>query len=246
MKRSKLTVEKRKVTGKKVKKLRREGILPANIYGKDIKSLSVQLPQKDFEKVFKEVGETGLVDVELNGELKPSLIHNVQMDYLHNQLLHADFFQVNLKEKVKTMVPIKVLGEAKAVSDKLGLLLQPLSEVEVEALPADLPEHIEINVESLAAVNDQKTVSDIKTPTGVTILTDPSQVVVKIGELISKEAQAQAAAEVQAAQAAKAAAPTIEGAKPEGAETPAQGAQLKAAEAKPAETPAPASENPKH
>ena len=203
MKRSKLTVEKRKVTGKKVKKLRREGILPANIYGKDIKSLAVQLPQKEFEKVLKEVGETGLVDVQLNGELRPSLIHNVQMDYLHSVPLHADFFQVNLKEKVKTMVPIKVLGEAKAVSDKLGLLLQPLSEVEVEALPADLPEYIEINVESLAAVNDQMAVSDIKPPTGVTILTDPSQVVVKIGELVSKEAQAQAAAEAQAAEAAK-------------------------------------------
>jgi len=162
MKRAKLTVEKRNVTGKKVKKLRREGILPANIYGKDIKSLSVQVPQKEFEKVFKEVGETGLVDVHLNGELKPSLIHNVQMDYLHNLPLHADFFQVNLKEKVKTMVPIKTSGEPKAVSDKLGLLLQPLSEVEVEALPADLPEFIEVNVESLADVNDQMAVSTLK------------------------------------------------------------------------------------
>jgi len=236
MKRQKLTVEKRKVTGKKVKKLRKEGILPANIYGKDIKSLAVQLPQKEFQKVFKEVGETGLVDIELNGELKPSLVHNVQMDYLHSVPLHADFFQVNLKEKVKTMVPIKILGEAKAVSDKLGLLLQPLSEIEVEALPGDLPEYIEVNVESLATVNDQIAVLDIKAPTGVTILTDSSQVVVKIGELISKEAQAQAAAEAQAAEAAKAeaatqAAPTAptEGAKSEAA-TGAQKIEEKPAE----------------
>lgn len=231
MKRPKLTVEKRKILGKKVKKLRREGTLPANIYGKDIKSLAVQLPQKEFEKVFKEVGETGLVDVQLNGELKPSLIHNVQMDYLHSVPLHADFFQVNLKEKVKTMVPIKILGEARAVSDKLGLLLQPLSEVEVEALPGDLPEYIEVNVEPLAAVNDQMAVSDIKAPTGVSILTDPSQVVVKIGELVSKQAQAQAAAEAAAAEAAKVAsdatkaettapvAEGAEGAKPEAAAT---------------------------
>lgn len=237
MKRPKLTVEKRSISGKKVKKLRKEGILPANIYGKDIKSLSVQLPQKEFEKIFKEVGETGLVDVHLNGELKPSLIHNVQMDYLHNLPLHADFFQVNLKEKVKTMVPIKTLGEPKAVSDKLGLLLQPLSEVEVEALPTDLPEYIEVNVESLATVNDQMAVSDIKAPSGVTILTDPSQVVVKIGELISKEAQAQAAAEAQAAEAAKAAAPTAEGAKPESVEAPAGTTQPKTAETKPTEAP---------
>lgn len=246
MKRPKLTVEKRKVTGKKVKKLRREGILPANIYGKDIKSLAVQLPQKEFEKVFKEVGETGLVDVQLDSELRPSLIHNVQMDYLYSVPLHADFFQVNLKEKVKTMVPVKILGEAKAVSDKLGLLLQPLSEVEVEALPTDLPEYIEVNVTSLAAVNDQMAVSDIKAPTGVIILTDPSQVVVKIGELVSKEAQAQKAAEEAAADAAKAAKAataeitTAEGVKPEGAEAPAQvSAQPKTAEAKPAEAKTP-------
>jgi len=228
MRRLKLTVEKRKILGKKVKRLRKEGTLPANIYGKDIKSLAVQLPQKEFEKVFKEVGETGLVDVQLNGELKPSLIHNVQMDYLYNLPLHADFFQVNLKEKVKTMVPIKILGEAKAVSDKLGLLLQPLSEVEAEALPGDLPEYIEVNVVSLADVNDQIVVSDIKAPTGVSILTEPSQVVVKIGQLVSKEAQAQAAAEAAAAEAAKVAsdatkaettAPVAEGAKPEAATT---------------------------
>src|SRR3989344_7810542 len=105
MKREKLAVEKRKVLGKKVKKLRREGVLPANVYGKDIKSVSVQVAQKEFDKVFKEAGETGLVDLQLDGKILPVLIHNVQTDYLGNKL-HAVFFQVNLKEKVKTMVPI--------------------------------------------------------------------------------------------------------------------------------------------
>ena len=243
MKRPKLIVENRKVLGKKVKKLRKEGILPANIYGKGVKSLSVQLPKKEFEKVFKEVGETGLVDIELNGDLKPSLIHNVQVDYLHNLILHSDFFQVNLKEKVKTMVPIKILGEAKAVSDKLGLLLQPLSEVEVEALPTDLPEYIEVSVESLAVVSDQIAVSDIKAPTGITILTDPSQVVVKIGELVSKEAQAQEAAEKAAAEAAKAESDSAKAAAPTTA--PAEGAKPAEAakpEEKPAESSKPAPE----
>ncbi|EKD64406.1 MAG: hypothetical protein ACD_50C00392G0001 [uncultured bacterium] len=223
MKRPKVTVEKRKILGKSVKKLRREGILPANIYGKDIKSLAVQLPQKEFENVFKDVGETGLVDVAVNGETKPSLIHNVQYDYLRNPL-HADFFQVNLKEEVKTMVPIEIAGEAKAVTDKVGLILQPLSELEVEALPEDLPEHIEVNVEKLAAVDDQIIVKDITPPKGVKILTDPDQVIVKIGELVSKEAQEQAAAEAQAAEEAK-----VEGtAAPEGAKTEAPGEAAKA------------------
>ena len=220
MRKHKLKVEKRTVLGKKVKMLRKEGILPANIYGKGIKSIAVQVPYKEFEKVFKEARETGLIDVEIDGQVKPSLIHNVQINHYKNTVLHADFYSVDLKEKVKTTVPIKIVGEAKAVVDKIGLLLQPLSELEIEALPEDLPENIEVNVEHLTAVNEQVTVNSLKGPKGVTILTDPSQVVVKIGELVSKEAQAQAVAEAQAAEAAKAttaetAAPTAEGAKPE-------------------------------
>lgn len=204
MKRQKLAVEKRTVLGKKVKKLRKQGLLPANIYGKGIKSLAVQVIEKDFDKLYQEVGETGLIDVEVNGELRPVLIHNVQLDHLTKTPLHADFYQVNLKEKVKTMVPVVAVGEPKAVSEKIGLLLQPLSEVEVEALPEDLPEKIEVNVEPLTAVDEQITVSDIQAPTGVTILSDPSQVIVKIGELVTKEAQEQAASEAAAAEAAKA------------------------------------------
>lgn len=240
MKRQKLTVTKRDVFGKKLKKLRRENILPANIYGKGVKSLAVQLPYKEFERVYKEVRETGLIDVQIDGQVKPSLIHNVQRDHLNNTTLHADFYQVDLKEKVTTMVPILITGVAQAVSDKLGLLLQPLSQVEIEALPEDLPENIEVNVEHLASVNEQIMVKDIKSPQGVKILTNPEQVVAKIGELVSKEAQAQEAAEKAAAEAAKAqavATPTAERAKPEGAEVPAQGAQPKAAEQKPTEAP---------
>lgn len=204
MKRLQLSVQKRDVLGKKVKKLRKDGILPANIYGKDIQSLSVQVPLKDFEAVYKETGETGLVDLQIDGATRPVLIHNAQLNHRTHQVLHADFFQVNLKEKVKTMVPVVVTGEPKAVSEKLGILLQQISEVEVEALPADLPENIEVAVENLAAVGDQITVDDLKAPTGVEVLTDPNQVVVKIDELVSKEAQEQAATEAAAAEAAKA------------------------------------------
>ena len=259
MKRYKLAVEKRKVVGKKVKKLRKEGILPANIYGKAIKSQAVQVPYEEFGKIYKEAGVTGIVDVAIDGEVKPSLIHNVQQDYYNHRLLHVDFFQVNLKEKVKTTVPVVVIGKPKAVSEKLGLLLQPLSQIEVEALPTDLPEKVEIDTTSLANVNDQLTVAAIKAPTGVTILTDLSQVVVKIGELISKEAAEQAAAEAAAAEAAKVASdatkaaatpPTSEGAAPTEGTPKAKGAPTTTSgQAKPATgTPAaatPAGEAPK-
>jgi large subunit ribosomal protein L25 len=223
MKRYKLKVEKRKVLGKQVKKLRREGILPCNIYGKGIKSTAVQVPQTDFDSVYKEAGETGLVDVELDGKLTPVLIHNMQKDFRGN-VLHADFFQVNLKEKVKTMVPLQIVGEPKAVLDKVGLLMNILSEVEVEALPEELPEGIEINVVHLANIDDQVTVADLKVPTNVTVLTEPEQVISKIGELVTKEAQEEAAAEAAAAEVAKAETAAAEGAAPAEGETPVEGA----------------------
>ncbi len=221
MKRFKLTAEPRKITGKQVKKLRREGILPANVYGKDIKSQSLQLPQVEFNKVYDEAGETGVIDLTIGNDTIPVLIHNIHSDY-RRQVIHADFFKVNLKEKVSTMVPIEVIGEAKAVTDQIGLLMEITKEVEVEALPTELPEKIEVNVEGLANIDDQISVADLKAPSGVEILTDANLVVVKIAELVSKEAAEDAAAEEAAAAEAAA-----EG---EG-EAGAQGEEAAAAEA---------------
>src|SRR3989344_8428928 len=201
MKRFALTAEPRKITGKQVKKLRREGILPANVYGKDIKSQSLQLPLSEFQKVYDEAGETGVVDLTYGKQTIPVLIHNLHTDY-RDTPLHADFFKVNLKEKVTATVPIEIIGEPKAITDQIGLLMEITGEVEVEALPTDLPEKIEVQVESLANIDDQILVSDLKAPQDVEILTDPNLVVVKIGELVSKEAQEQAAQEAAASEAA--------------------------------------------
>src|SRR3989344_7445991 len=168
MKRYQLTAQPRKITGKQVKKLRREGILPANVYGKDIKSQSLQLPQKEFDKVFEEAGETGLVELKFDKQTVPTLIHNIQKDY-RGTVLHADFFKVNLKEKVKAMIPIEFIGEPVAEQEKIGLLMEITHEIEVEALPTDLPEKIEVNVESLSRIDDQIVVSDVKVPQGVEV-----------------------------------------------------------------------------
>lgn len=240
MKKVILVVEKRKVLGKKVKKLRKEGILPANVYGKDVKSEAVQLPEKEFLKTFKEVGETGLIELQVGGQVRPVLIHNVQYETMTNAPLHADFYQVNLKEKVKTMAPLVFTGEPAAVLNKVGILLEQMTEIEVEALPTDLPENIEVNVESLANVDEQITVADIKAPVGVTVLSDPGQVVAKIGELITKEAAAEAEAAKAAAEAAKAETATAEGAVPaEGEAAPAEGQISEpTTEAKPEDLPA--------
>lgn len=214
----KLVVEKRTVLGKNVKRLRKAGILPANVYGKEIPSLSLQVPTKDFTSIYSEAGTSSLVDIELDGKLTPVLIHEVTRHPVSGDFLHADFFQVNLKEKIATMVRIELTGESPAVTENIGMLLQPLQEVEIEALPENLPESITVDVTKLAAVDDQITVADLTMPTGVTILTDSAQVVVKIDELVSVEAKEDAAAE----EAAKAEEEKTEGAegeaKPEGEE----------------------------
>lgn len=211
MKHPQLVSEKRTVIGKKVKKLRREGILPANVYGKGIDSTAIQVKLSDFQAVFKEVGETGLIDLQVDGEKRPVLVKNMHQTFPHHIPLHVDFYQVNLKEKVKTMVPIVLLGEAKAVTEKLGLLLQTLSEVEIEALPAELPENIEISAENLAAVDEQISVEDLKAPAGVTILTPGDQIIAKIGELVIEEPEPEAPAEGEEGAA-------VEGAEGEAAE----------------------------
>lgn len=187
MQHPKLEVTARTVTGKQVKKLRREGILPANIYGKALTSTSVQVKYTDFLAVYKQVGETGLVDAMLDGERKPVLIKNIQRNHRTDMLLHADLYQVNLTEKVKSMVPLHIVGEPRAVADKLGVLLTPMSEIEVEALPEKLPENIEVNVENLAALDEQLIVADLKAPADVTIITEPDQVVARITEMMKEE-----------------------------------------------------------
>ena len=202
MKRESLKAEKRIIAGKQVKKLRRKGILPANIFGKNFASTQVQLPLKEFVEVFSKVHETGLIDLEVGSETHPVLIKNVQVHPLEYTPIHADFYRVNLKEKVKTAIPIVSIGEPKAVTDKIGVLLQTLNEIEVEALPTDLPEHFEVNVEGLAQVDDNITLEDLKIPTGVTVLTEGTPTIFRIDDLVSEAAEELAAEEEAAAEAA--------------------------------------------
>lgn len=207
-KREVLSVEARSVFGKQLKKLRREGILPGNVYGKDFKSTAVQVSYSDFNNVYKKTGSTNVVDLELDGKKHPVLIHNLAMNTLTNEPIHADFFIVNLKEKITAQVPVVAEGEPQAVAEKKGVLLQLLNEVEIEALPTDLPESLVVDVISLAEVDDQINIEDVKVPTGITILNESTQGVFKIGELVTQEAveqeaqeEAEAAAESEAGEA---------------------------------------------
>lgn len=189
MQRQTLTASKRTLLGRKVKQLRAEGILPATIYGKKIDSMSVSLPLKEFVKVFTKAGETGVVDILLDGTAYPVLIQNVQHGAVDGAVLHADLYKVNLKEKVTARVPLKVVGEAIAVKDKVGVLLTLMEEVEVEALPTDLPEYLEVDVSALAEIDAGIRVANLSPSENVKILTPADHDIVKIAPLIVKEVE---------------------------------------------------------
>ena len=215
MKKYTLQAEKRTVVGRKVGKLRKAGAIPATVYGKKIKSVSLVVAADTFAKLYQEAGETGLVELTVGSVVVPVLIHSVQLHPVTRALLHVEFFQVDLKEKVKTRVPVVLSGEAAVIREKTGVLLSVLDEVEVEALPTDLPDRLTLDVAGLTAVNQELKVGDIPVPAGVTVLSDAGLTVVKISALVSKEAEAQAAEEAAAAAAAAPTeAPAQEGAAP--------------------------------
>lgn len=182
MARPKLVVDKRKITGRKVKALRREGLLPANLYGQGIKSQALQLGYKDFLSVFEKTGESGLIDLVI-GKAKsahPVLVGDIQVDPVTDKILHVDFRQVDLTQKTQVSVPIELVGEAPGAEGGEGILIQPLLEVEVEALPEELPDHLEADVSSLKEINDATRVADLKVNDGVTIMADKEEVVAKL------------------------------------------------------------------
>src|SRR3989344_8581566 len=115
-----LSAEKRELVGRKVKVLRKKGILPANVYGRKIKSFAVQIEQDKFSSVYNQAGETGLVELVINKDKKPVLIHHVQIDPVTDALLHVDFLQVDLKQKVTAKVPIELIGESPVEKQGLG------------------------------------------------------------------------------------------------------------------------------
>lgn len=195
MKKYTLVGTKRDVLGRKVKKLRATGQIPASIFGKKVESSSVSIALDQFTKVYKDAGETGLVELTVGGSVRPVLIHHVQKDPVTSAILNIEFHQVDLKAKVHANVPLVTIGESPAVTQKKGVVLNILDEIEVEALPMDLPEKIEVDVSTLSEVNAEVKVSDLKIPTGVTVLSDGALTVVKIGSLVSREAEAEAAAE---------------------------------------------------
>jgi large subunit ribosomal protein L25 len=172
----------RTITGKKVKQLRKQGIIPATIYGQEMTPMSVQFVEKEINSVFDHVGESGLVDLMVDNKKMPILFRNPQYHPVVGSLTHVDCFKVNLKEKIATFVPLEFIGESPAV--KAGnVLVEVLNEVEVEALPTDLPEKIEVDLGALESLDSVITVANLVfDKSKVEIKTDVEQLIAKVEE----------------------------------------------------------------
>lgn len=183
MDRVSLTVQPRTIIGKKVKQLRRQGVVPGHIYGYQIEPVNVAVSNETLIETYKHSGETGLIDLKLNEQKIPVLITGMQRHAVSGAYLNVDFHKVNLKEKVSVSVPIIAIGEPIAVTQKIGTLEQPMQEIEIEALPTDLIENIEVDVSELSELEQSIHVSDLKLPSTVTISAEAEEVVFKIGSL---------------------------------------------------------------
>ena len=178
-----LKAEKRKILGKKVEKLRQQGLLPAVVFGKEAGSIPITLDHKEFLKVYEEAGESALVDVHLPKADKPIkvLITEVDIHPVSDEILHANLHAVRLTEKATATIPIEITGESPIVKSGEGMLLTLLDEVEVEALPQDLPPEIKLDISGLTEIDQSLAVKDLPIDhTKVEIKQDAEDLVVKV------------------------------------------------------------------
>ena len=183
-----LKVKERTIFGKKVKTLRRKGLIPAELYGLDIKNKHLSVPEKEFSKIYKDAGEYTIINaITEENEKIPVLISDVAYANLHGRILSIDLRQIRMDEKIETKVPIEFSGEAPAVKNGF-LVVTVLNELEIEALPANIPHRIEVDLTSLENVGQSIRISGIKIPKDVKILVPEDTVIVTISERAKEEA----------------------------------------------------------
>jgi large subunit ribosomal protein L25 len=182
MARKELSVEPREVTGKKVAQLRRTGFMPGNIYGRGLDSVSIQVSTSDLEKTVRASTANEVIDIKVAGEriARPVVIHKIQRNPLNSRYLHADFYQVSLREKMRADVPLVIVGNSIAIDTYNGVLVHATEILHIEALPLDIPTHIEVDISGLTELEATIHVRDLPIPANVTVVSDPDIAVVKI------------------------------------------------------------------
>lgn len=202
MKQIELPVSSRKLLGKRVRHLRKQGFLPANLFGHGIVSTALQVETKAFLTAYAQAGTNTLVALKVDGAKEPvmALIRRVQRNAVSNAFLHADLYQVSMTEKVRLSVPLSFVGEAPGVVTMGGILLHNLDAVEIECLPGDLVHSITVDISGLAEIGSALYVKDLKVGQAIAIQANPEELVVKVAPPTKEEAvveEAAPAAEVE-------------------------------------------------
>ena len=181
----------RDIVGKKTRFLRREGITPTHIFGHNLKSLALQCNTDELRRVIARVGMTALFSLGIDGEKRPRkvLIREIQNDPLGRQILHVDFYQIEMTAKLKIDVPIILGGEAPAMKVKGRSLHQSLTSLNIECLPDKLPHEIEVDLSPLTELGQSIHVKDLGLSTDITVINDPEQLIVKISETAAARAE---------------------------------------------------------
>jgi large subunit ribosomal protein L25 len=173
-----LKATRRSVSGKQVKTLRRQGQIPAVMYGHNFDPIAISLDTHSTSIALVGMSSSAIVTIDLEGSQHAALVREKQRDYIKNRILHIDFLVVSLTETLRTNVSIVLEGESEAVTESDAVLVTSLAQVEVEALPRDLPEQLSLDITGLKAIGDVLYVRDLTVPSGVTILTSPDEIVV--------------------------------------------------------------------
>ncbi|MBN8636854.1 MAG: 50S ribosomal protein L25 [Anaerolineae bacterium] len=195
-----LDAQARSITGKKVSQLRNQGLVPAVVYGEAVQPVHVQIPYRSLEVALMKAGGTHLITLSVEGQAHTVITRDVQRDILKGKITHVDFLAVSATTKLKTEVPVHFTGEAPAVALRVGVLNTVTPYVEVEALPADLIDHIDVDLSSLKMVGDAIHVRDLKLGDKVVAVTDEDTVIVAVGIIGAGAAEEPVEGEVTSAE----------------------------------------------
>lgn len=177
-----LQAKTRKDFGKKTKMMKNQGIIPAVVYGPGVKNANIEVDEKEFKKVLHKAGESSLIELSVEGDKdkRPVLVHEIQRDPLSDNIIHIDFFQASLKEEVQVAIPLVFEGVAPAEKDLGGTLNKNMLEIEVKALPQNLPHEIKVFVDVLKTFEDHILVKDLQVPSNVEVLKKPEEIVASV------------------------------------------------------------------
>lgn len=187
-----ILAKKREIFGKKTQLLRKEGMIPAELYGHGFPNEHLSVSAKEFVKAWKEAGESSVVKLKIENSEKPGaelnvLIHDVQKNPLTGEVASIDFYEVRMDQKIKTSIPLQFMGEAPAVKEFNGVLIKAVQELEVEALPGDLPQHIEVELNKLTQIGENIHVKDLAISDKIRVFIDPEAVVATVTEQAKEE-----------------------------------------------------------